>query len=206
MAHATTKAIEIVSPKATLTPCILDDDPAQLELLTEQVGILGYEAIPTSDPDEALQLIRSGRCRMVFADVHMPGMNGYEFLDEALRCDPGVHVIIMTGDYTRYGRVTELLAAADDRAVIFGKGEEVTLEFAVKGLPATPKGSVRSFVLRTSGWCKDMDPHTARGETVEPLPFRSMTAYPYAEGETYPDDPAHARYRKEWNTRHLDGR
>jgi DNA-binding NtrC family response regulator len=89
-----------MSPKATLTPCILDDDPAQLELLTEQVGILGYEAIPTSGPDEALRLIRSGRCRMVFADVHMPGMNGYEFLDEALRCDPGVHVIIMTGDYT----------------------------------------------------------------------------------------------------------
>src|SRR5438552_16050955 len=37
---------------------------------------------------------------MVFADVHMPEMNGYEFLDEALRSDPGVHVIIMTGDYT----------------------------------------------------------------------------------------------------------
>jgi hypothetical protein len=112
---------------------------------------------------------------------------------------------VMTGDYTRYGRVTELLASADDRAVIFGKGEEVTLEFAVKGLPATPKGSIRSFVLRASGWCKDMDPHTAHGETVEPLPFRAMTAYPYPEGETYPDDPAHAQYRKEWNTRHLDG-
>jgi len=112
---------------------------------------------------------------------------------------------VMTGDYTRYGRVTELLASADDRAVIFGKGEEVTLEFAVKGLPATPKGSIRSFVLRASGWCKDMDPHTAHGETVEPLPFRAMSAYPYPEGETYPDDPAHAQYRKEWNTRHLDG-
>jgi Tfp pilus assembly protein PilF len=113
---------------------------------------------------------------------------------------------VMTGDYTRYGRVTELLAAADDRAVIFGKGEEVTLEFAVKGLPATPKGSIRSFVLRASGWCKDMDPHTAHGETVEPLPFRAMSAYPYPEGETYPGDPAHVQYRKEWNTRHLDGR
>jgi len=114
MAHATTKAIEIVSPKATLTPCILDDDPAQLELLTEQVGILGYEAIPTSDPDEALQLIRSGRCRMVFADVHMPGMNGYEFLDEALRCDPGVHVIIMTGDYTLDSALDAIRRGATD--------------------------------------------------------------------------------------------
>src|SRR5689334_18377785 len=100
MAHATTKTIELASPKAALTPCILDDDPGQLELLTEQVASLGYEAIPTSEPEEALRLIRSGQCRMVFADVHMPGMNGYEFLDQALRCDPGVHVIMITGDYT----------------------------------------------------------------------------------------------------------
>jgi len=90
MPQATTKAIELASPKATLTPCILDDDPAQLELLTEQVAVLGYEAIPRSDPEEALHLIHTGRCRMVFADVHMPGMNGYEFLDQALRSAHGL--------------------------------------------------------------------------------------------------------------------
>jgi DNA-binding NtrC family response regulator len=114
MAHATTKTIELASPKATLTPCILDDDPAQLELLTEQVAILGYEAIPTSDPEEALHLIRSGRCRMVFADVHMPGMNGYEFLDQALRSDPGVHVIVMTGDYTLDSALDAIRRGATD--------------------------------------------------------------------------------------------
>ncbi|HYV86897.1 MAG TPA: FG-GAP-like repeat-containing protein [Patescibacteria group bacterium] len=148
----------------------------------------------------AAHLHRHGFPREHSPDGREPRLYDYGIID---RTQP---FRVMTGDYTRYGRVTELLADADDRAVIFGKGEEVTLEFAVKGLPATPKGSVRSFVLRTSGWCKDMDPHTAHGETVEPLPFRSMTAYPYAEGETYPDDPAHARYRKEWNTRHLEGR
>jgi hypothetical protein len=25
----------------------------------------------------------------------------FEFLDRALRCDPGVHIIVMTADYTR---------------------------------------------------------------------------------------------------------
>ena len=100
MAHGMSKAIEIATPKAALTPCILDDDPAQLEQLVEQVGILGYEAIPTSDPEEALSLIHTGRCRMVFADVHMPAMDGHAFLDQALRSDPGVHVIVMTADYS----------------------------------------------------------------------------------------------------------
>jgi len=30
----------------------------------------------------------------------MPGMHRYEFLDRVLRCDPGVHVIVMTREYT----------------------------------------------------------------------------------------------------------
>ncbi|HLK03230.1 MAG TPA: sigma-54 dependent transcriptional regulator [Candidatus Acidoferrum sp.] len=114
MAHATTKTIELSSPKTALTPCILDDDPGQLDLLTEQIAVLGYETIPTSEPAEALKLIRSGRCRMVFADVHMPGMNGYEFLDEAIRSDPGVHVVMMTGDYTLDSALDAIRRGATD--------------------------------------------------------------------------------------------
>jgi hypothetical protein len=112
---------------------------------------------------------------------------------------------LMAGDYTHYGRVTDLVTDADDRAVIFGRGEEVTLEFPVKGTPDPPKGTQRSYVLHVSGWCKDMDPHTGHGETIEPLPFRAMKAYPYADGEAYPDDPLLKAYRETWNTRKVEG-
>jgi DNA-binding NtrC family response regulator len=61
---------------------------------------MGYEPIPTSDPEEALRLVKRGRCRLLLADLHMPGMQRYEFLDQVLRCDPGVHVIVMTREYT----------------------------------------------------------------------------------------------------------
>jgi hypothetical protein len=113
---------------------------------------------------------------------------------------------VMAGDYTRFGRVTELLTRTDDRFVIFGRGEEVTLEFPAKGVPELPKGAVRSYVLYATGYCKDMDPHTAFGETVEPLPFRAMSAYPYPAGESYPDDEEHREYRRTYNTRRLEGR
>jgi len=33
--------------------------------------------------------VQYGRCRLVLADVHMPGTDGYAFLDHALRADPG---------------------------------------------------------------------------------------------------------------------
>jgi len=95
-----TKTVEIAAPRMALTPCILDEDPGQLEGLAAVIGEMGYEPIPTTDPEEALRLVRRGRCRLLLADLHMPGMRRYEFLDQVLRCDPGVHVIVMTREYT----------------------------------------------------------------------------------------------------------
>jgi CheY-like chemotaxis protein len=85
MAHADTKTVEILALKSALTPCILDEDPAQLEALAALVEQLGYESILTSDPEEALKCVRYGRSRLLLAD---PGVHGYEFLDKALRTDP----------------------------------------------------------------------------------------------------------------------
>ena len=100
MALPLNKAAEFVVPKTSLTPCILDDDPGQLEMLAEVIAHLGYESVTTADPQEALKLIRRGRCRLALVDVHMPGMDGYEFLGQALRGDPGAHIVLMSGDYT----------------------------------------------------------------------------------------------------------
>jgi hypothetical protein len=107
------------------------------------------------------------------------------------------------GNLTRLGDVTELLRERDDRFVIFGPGDEVTVRFAAGKLPAVPAGWTRSFVLRTWGYCKDCSPFTATGETVEPLPFAGMSNYPYGPGEHYPQTPLHDDYRRRFNTRRV---
>ena len=84
----------------TLRVCILDDDAGMLEMLQTSVEKLGYSAIKTSDPEEALEHVRLGRCRAVISDIKMPTMDGLEFLEKALERDPGMHVILMTGYYS----------------------------------------------------------------------------------------------------------
>lgn len=98
------------------------------------------------------------------------------------------------GRYTRYGPVGELLAEGDDRFVIMGSGDELRLRFEAASLPRLARGWVRDFLLLVEGWAKDRDPNTAYSQTVEPLPFRNMSAYPYGPGEAHPDPEYHSRY------------
>jgi hypothetical protein len=46
-----------------------------------------------------------------------------------------------------------------------------------------------------------MDQHSASPDQALPLPFRTMTRYPYAAPEHYPDTAAHRAYVERWNTR-----
>jgi hypothetical protein len=41
--------------------------------------------------------------------------------------------------------------------------------------------------------------------SVDPLPFRSMTKYPYAPAQSFPMDDAHLNYILEYNTRYMSG-
>src|SRR6185295_11433979 len=110
------------------------------------------------------------------------------------------------GNYTRYGDVKSLLGAADDRFAIFSSGEGVKLDFDARRLPALPAGWVRDYFFLADGFEKDMDFYAAHAFTVEPLPKHGMKPYPYAAGEEYPLDAAHAGYELEFNTRSRSGK
>ncbi len=104
------------------------------------------------------------------------------------------------GRYTRYGPVSELLAAADDLYVIVGTGDELSVEFPAR-LPPLPAGWRRDWLVYLNGWVKDGDPNTLHGDRVEPLPFHAMSGYPYGEQESYPDTPATRAWQARYNTR-----
>jgi len=105
------------------------------------------------------------------------------------------------GLYTRLGDALPLVGAIDDRFVIMGAGDALTVRFDPSRLPPLPAGWRRDFLVFLDGWAKDRDPNTLEALYVEPLPFHGMSGYPYGAGEHYPDDEAHRAYRREWNTR-----
>jgi tetratricopeptide (TPR) repeat protein len=108
------------------------------------------------------------------------------------------------GAYTRYGDVRPLLESIDDKFVVFGSGDEVALDFDPAKLPALPRGWVRDYFFVANGYEKDMDFYAYHGDTVEPLPFGDMRAYPYP-GQTFPSDAEHLNYLLEYNTRFMSG-
>jgi tetratricopeptide (TPR) repeat protein len=107
----------------------------------------------------------------------------------------------LTGNYTRYGDVLPLLQKADDEYIIADGGDEVSISFDARQLPALPAGWKRDFLIYSEGWVKDGDMNTAYGQTVAPLPFHAMPVYPYGKNIAYPDDKEHREYRQKYNTR-----
>ncbi|MFW6170727.1 MAG: hypothetical protein ACODAD_09575 [Planctomycetota bacterium] len=144
------------------------------------------------NPDERLAL---NEIPASSADLHFFGFpqeyspdGRHPILSDYANVDRSGTWKLMSGNYTRFGDVTELVAHRDDCFAIMGRGEELTLKFLAKAFGPVPKGDGRSFILKTDSFCKDMDLHTAYPTTVQPLPFHAMSGYLYGGDEQYPTD------------------
>lgn len=164
---------------------------------------VGEQSVPiemtTLNPDSS-DLHYRGFSEMYRPNPHAPHLFDYQKVTTAAQWRD------LAGYYTRYGDVNALLQEVDDMYVILNAGDEITVEFDASRLPALKPGWVRDFILYSDGWDKDGDINTLTSQTVEPLPFHGMSAYPYPETEHYPDGEAHQQYRRKYNTRRVEHR
>ncbi len=164
---------------------------------------VGTQDVPiemtTLNPDSA-DLHYRGFSEMYRPNAHAPHLFDYQKVTTDAQWRD------LAGYYTRYGDVNPLLQEVDDMYVILNAGDEITVEFDAARLPVLKPGWVRDFILYSDGWDKDGDINTLTSQTVEPLPFHGMSAYPYPDTEHYPDSEAHRRYRLEYNTRRVEHR
>jgi signal transduction histidine kinase/FixJ family two-component response regulator/HPt (histidine-containing phosphotransfer) domain-containing protein len=59
---------------------VVDDHAVNREVLLRQLGMLGLEADAATDGEEALARWQTGRYAVVLSDLHMPGLDGFEFV------------------------------------------------------------------------------------------------------------------------------
>src|SRR5262249_54816137 len=82
----------------------------------------------------------------------------------------------------------------DEKYVIYGSGDEVSVDFDATNLPELPEGWKRDYFFYADGFAKDMDFYAAHGDTVAPLPIHTLVPYPYPAGLAYPEDRDHLDY------------
>jgi DNA-binding NtrC family response regulator len=83
--------------RQSLQLCVLGSSRAEIEGLQEIAGHCGYASSGTSDPQQALAEINH-HCRIVLADMDLPTLGGFAFLEQALQRDPGTFVILVANE------------------------------------------------------------------------------------------------------------
>lgn len=91
---------------------IVDDEPETIHLLKTLLASLHVKIEDAGSGEEALPLIRPRRYDLLLTDLKMGGMDGIELMREALRIDPNLIVIMMTGYATIAGAVEAMREGA----------------------------------------------------------------------------------------------
>jgi two-component system sensor histidine kinase/response regulator len=95
---------------------VVDDDPVNVELLSELLEALDYRVAGALSGPAALEAARERRPDLVLLDVMMPGMNGYEVC-RRLKADPAtapIPVVFVTALSDTEDKVQAIEAGGDD--------------------------------------------------------------------------------------------
>jgi DNA-binding NtrC family response regulator len=92
---------------------IVDDDAGQRSLLDSFLTTQGFETVPVSSGERALEVLRKQKIDMMISDVRMPGLSGLDTLRQA-RKEHGSFPILLV---TAYADVRDAVGAMRDGAV-----------------------------------------------------------------------------------------
>lgn len=110
-------AVEQTAVRARI---LVADDALTTRLAMKNIlEVAGYDVVPASDGEEALELLRDSRCHLVVSDVQMPRMDGLE-LTRRIRADAQLSstpVVLITSLGSKEDRDAGMEAGADGYVV-----------------------------------------------------------------------------------------
>ena len=165
----------------------------QLQFAVQKIGV---DVVETPIDLRAAYLGYMGYPKMSRLNADAPNIPDYNDIRH------GASWRDLEGYYTRYGLVDALLEFVDDRYVIMNAGDAVYLQFE-EPTQHVAEGYTRDFIFFSDGWVKDGDWNTVDSRTVGPLPYHSMSDYPYPSEER-PEEllPDHSDWQ-EYHTRYI---
>jgi CheY-like chemotaxis protein len=131
-ARADEPARDTVTPKArALSVLVVDDEETVRWTLAEMVEVLGHNVRTADGGRAALEALEAWEFDVVFTDLSMPEMDGWEVAREVRRRSPLTRIAVVTG-YGRDAARTQGDAPADTvigKPFDFSQVEEVLTQF-----------------------------------------------------------------------------
>jgi len=93
---------------------IIDDEEVVLDSCTEILQGSDYEITTATDGGRGLKLVQEFRPDLVFVDLKMPGISGFEVLEKIREHDSTVVTIVITGYATVSSAVEAMKKGAYD--------------------------------------------------------------------------------------------
>jgi DNA-binding response OmpR family regulator len=120
---------------------LVDDEQAVQTLLTYPLRKEGYDVVPATTGQEALERFRDGAFDLVVLDVMLPQVDGFEVC-KALRARSAVPIIMLTAKTEEFDKVLGLELGADDY---------ITKPFSMREFRSRVKAVLRRADLRRNG-------------------------------------------------------
>ncbi len=95
--RATDRRNSGVVPSGSERVLIVDDDANVLASASELVRDLGYDVVKAGDADAALQVLEASGADLLFSDIRMPGMTGFELASVVQSQYPETRILLTSG-------------------------------------------------------------------------------------------------------------
>jgi len=144
---------------------VIDDEPFILRILSYLLKREGYEVETAKNGQEGLARIRELKPRIVFLDIMMPRMNGYEVCEQ-VKQDPELadtYIVMLTAKGMQVDRERGLQCGADDYMTKPFSHKELLARVRAVGRRAAASGIREDHGTLESGVLRmDLDRHEVR--------------------------------------------
>ena len=75
---------------------LVDDDPDLLEIFEMSLETLGYNVLTAADGETGVEMYKKHKPCIVFSDIKMPKLDGYELFSIIHKLDPQSKIVLFT--------------------------------------------------------------------------------------------------------------